>query len=70
MNFNIIRVVAIFFVIVIHSMAGLDAEAHNSVWGKVMSSFLNSFIHTGVPLFVMLSGALLLGKDEPISVFF
>lgn len=70
MNFNIIRVVAIFFVIVIHSMAGLDAEAHNSVLGRVMCSLLNSFIYAGVPLFVMLSGALLLGKDEPIPVFF
>lgn len=51
-------------------MAKLDAEAHNSVVEGVMCSLYNSLIHTGVPLFVMLSGALLLGKDERTSVFF
>ncbi len=32
--------------------------------------FLNSFAHFGVPLFIMISGALLLNKDRSFKVFF
>ncbi len=36
----------------------------------IVRTILDSVIYSGVPLFVMLSGALLLGKKEPIRDFF
>ena len=51
-------------------MALVDAARDaGDVTARVVSALMN-IIYCGVPLFVMLSGALLLGKDEPMKVFF
>lgn len=71
--FDFIRTIAILFVIAIHSCARLnEAAAFEANQFGVMhwSTALWHIIYIAVPLFVMLSGALLLGKDEPLSVFF
>ena len=69
-RYDIIRVVAIFLVVCIHSMALVDsARDAGDMTAKVVSAMMN-IIYCGVPLFVMLSGALLLGKSEPMKVFF
>lgn len=72
-NFDCIRTLAILFVICIHSMGEMEkviSSVHCGTLTKIVGALLNSVIHSGVPLFVMLSGALLLNKNEPISLFF
>ena len=70
-SYDIIRTTAIFFVVCIHSM-GLVNEAlsmESSIGWAHLTNALMGIIYSGVPLFVMLSGALLLGKEEPLKVF-
>lgn len=72
-NFDFIRTLAILFVICIHCMGEMEqviSSVHCGMPTKIVGALLNSIIHSGVPLFVMLSGALLLNKNEPISLFF
>ena len=69
LQFDYIRALAIVFVILIHSMGWInEITTLNSAY--IVRTILDSVIYSGVPLFVMLSGALLLGKKEPISDFF
>lgn len=56
-----VRVLAIYFVILVHS---LGASAKNIL------SFSPAIASTCVPLFIMLSGALLLNKKENYSIFY
>lgn len=65
-RYDIIRVVAILFVICIHSFHAI-LDGVNSVR---LNACVDVCISTAVPLFVMLSGALLLGRREAISVVF
>ena len=65
---DIIRAIAIVFVVLIHSM-GIINDSPESCGTTAIKSFY-SIIYVGVPLFVMLSGALLLGKEESLSIFF
>lgn len=68
LRLDLIRTMAIIFVVLVHSMGLLnDAPETKSI--LVIKGFY-SLIHVGVPLFVMLSGALLLGKEEPLNLFF
>ena len=67
-NYDIIRMTAIVFVILIHS-CGLLMENLEIRSVQLMQIGLTSLVNTAVPLFVMLSGALLLGKEEPLGVF-
>lgn len=68
-QFDYIRSLSIILVIFIHSMAWInEVTVINSTY--IVRVMIDSVIYTGVPLFVMLSGALLLGKEEPISLFF
>lgn len=70
-NLDIIRCIAIAFVICIHSMGKLNdnVEIPTSDINYIMYLFLSSIIYMGVPLFVMLSGALLIGKSEAPQIF-
>ena len=67
-SYDIIRFVAILIVFSIHCMAGLDAQ-RNTVSNIIVSNLFHAFQGIGVPLFVLLSGALLLGRLESPSVF-
>jgi len=70
--YDVIRSVAIIFVICIHSL-GLVNDVLSIEVGIGQAHIINALVgivYSGVPLFVMLSGALLLGKDEPIKKFF
>lgn len=71
-SYDYIRAVAIFFVICIHS-SGLLNEAcssETSIGVAHIAHALMGIIGAGVPLFVMLSGALLLGREETLQSFF
>lgn len=59
---DLIRIIAVYFVIVVHT-----SMATRGNWGSI---FLFAVSKTSVPLFIMLSGALLLGKKEHLSIFF
>ncbi len=65
------RIFSIFLVVLLHTSAGLVYQ-----WGKISpdwwwaGNLYDSFSRVSVPLFVMLSGALLLPKTEKYNVFF
>lgn len=67
-SYDVIRFVAILIVFSIHSMGGLDAQRDTSA-NILVSNLFHTFQDIGVPLFVLLSGALLLGRQEPPLVF-
>ena len=67
-SYDIIRFVAILIVFSIHCMAGLDAQ-RNTGSNIFVSNLFHAFQGIGVPLFVLLSGALLLGRQESPSDF-
>ncbi len=60
---DVIRVIAIFLVIQIHTSSFLAGYS-------AFNSLLKNFLSISVPLFVMLSGSLLLGKAESYGIFF
>lgn len=68
---DIIRVLAVFLVMLIHSAATLLDK-----WDKLPLDYwlwgngYDSLARCSVPLFVMLSGALILGKEESLKAFF
>lgn len=65
-----LRNLATVMVIAIHvaaPVAHVPQDIHSSWWWH--GNFWNSISRPGVPLFVMLSGFLLLGKDYPLVVF-
>ena len=72
-NFNLdtIRLIAMIFVICIHSMGILNENVEAPILeaNYIIHLLLSSFIYMGVPLFVMLSGALLIGKSEDPQIF-
>lgn len=68
---DIIRVLAVFLVMLIHSSATLldkwdDIPFDFWMWGNAYDSLARA----SVPLFIMLSGALILGKREDTRTFF
>ncbi|MET3726993.1 surface polysaccharide O-acyltransferase-like enzyme [Fictibacillus halophilus] len=65
---NALRALAIMAVVMIHVIASLMAVDISKTWW--LANIIDSFARWSVPVFVMVSGALLLGKDEPLSVFF
>src|SRR5258708_2299044 len=68
---DLIRIISIFLVVLLHTSASLLYQ-----WSEIpigywwAANFYDSFSRVSVPLFVMLSGALLLGKQESYSTFF
>ncbi len=64
---DFIRCVGIMLIMIIHVGAGAF-YSFSDKW--TAANLFDSFSRIGVPLFFMLSGALLIGKDEPLHVFF
>jgi surface polysaccharide O-acyltransferase-like enzyme len=63
-----LRSLAIMAVIMIHVVGNLMVVDISKTWW--FATIIESFTRWSVPVFVMVSGALLLGKEEPLSVFF
>src|SRR6185437_15153955 len=61
---DIIRIIAIYFVVVIHNFA---SETPVPAWDNVI---VRTIISTSIPLFVIISGTLLLDKKESYTLFF
>lgn len=67
---NLCRVVAIYGVVLLHSCGAFFYQYGAIPKGDWLSAnFLDSFVRCSVPLFVMLSGALLLKPDAPLVAF-
>src|SRR5690606_15327951 len=66
-GFEVIRVTACFMVIFLHVAA---IGFHDFVPGWWASNVYDSLLRSCVPLFLMLTGALLLRKEEPLHDFF
>lgn len=68
--FDYLRIIAAFAIIVLHIAAAgfVNSTPHSSEW-KVFNAF-NALTRWGVPVFVMISGALFLGKEQPIEKLF
>ena len=70
-RYDLIRGIAIIFIIFIHSMGVLSGAAEGgSARLRLECAGIKSIVDTGVHLFILLSGALLLGKEEPVGVFY
>ena len=70
---DILRSVSIFAVILIHVVSIMDAQKNFETyyWSTWILSILNESLFWCVPVFFMLSGALLLAKsDEPMHTFY
>lgn len=72
LHLDILRAIAILEVVMLHTAAPIlyrYAEIKHGFWG--IGNFVDSSVRSCVPLFVMLSGALVLNpdKDESIGVF-
>ena len=67
---DLIRVVAVFQIVLVHLsyVIFFKEDVLSANWRA--ANFYDSFSRMGVPLFFMVSGFLLLGKNEPISDFF
>lgn len=66
-----VRVLAVFFVLVIHLSAGVVMKWHATpTFNWWAANFYDSLSRASVVLFVLLSGSLLLGKNEPTTMFF
>jgi surface polysaccharide O-acyltransferase-like enzyme len=69
-SFDLMRVIAGFAVVLLHCAAPLLVHHHLAEGGWWAGNLYDSSVRWCVPLFVMLSGALLLGKDESVGRFF
>jgi surface polysaccharide O-acyltransferase-like enzyme len=66
-----LKVLAISMVLVLHVAASVRDQMHQMAhlnW--LIAALMDALARAGVPLFVMISGALLLGKEETIPVFY
>ncbi|MDO5089662.1 MAG: acyltransferase family protein [Leptotrichiaceae bacterium] len=70
-NLDILKSIAVIGVILIHIVAGeLSMYGKISMRDWMLSNIINSVSRICVPVFVMVSGYLLLRKDEPVGMFF
>ena len=67
---NRVRVFAIMMIVLLHVSAPVRDQWHAMATANwFVSAILDSFGRAGVPLFVMISGALLLPKKEDWGIF-
>lgn len=66
---DLTKSLAIFMVIIIHSISSLFYKYSSSPFSKnfILSNFINSFCRVTVPLFILLSGVLALQNTKPIE---
>lgn len=66
--YDLVRALAIVLIVLIHS-SGCLSDA-SSLPLRLEDALLQSLVAPGVSLFLIISGVLLLGRDEPVGVFF
>jgi surface polysaccharide O-acyltransferase-like enzyme len=68
--FDLLRTVAIFFVVIIHCTAAHFETLSPESRSWLVANLFESISRWAVPVFIMISGALLLGKKRDLSTFF
>ncbi len=66
-SFDIMRIVAICAVVMIHISADVVKDFPNDSFDFVCGNFLNSLSQFAVPIFFMISGALMLNEDKKLT---
>lgn len=67
---DITRIIAIFLVVFAHTIGTNNWTPVVTQSDKILNAFYASLLELNVPLFLMISGALLLHKQEPYTAFF
>ncbi len=66
--FDVLRIIAIFCVITIHTIGGFVSGPYSvNSMEFILGNIFVSFARIGVPIFVMLSGALMLNEEKQVS---
>ncbi len=69
---ELLRIIAIIFVLMVHTdmNAGFYQDPSSSVFTMLISLFVSTICNSAVPLFLMISGVTLLGREESIKDLF
>lgn len=67
-SFDFIRILATFMVIMIHTSGTFISSQNSGVFAFTVANFLDSLSQIAVPLFLMLSGALMLNEDKEVTI--
>lgn len=67
---DFVKFIAIFMMIAVHCTDNVTPAERSEPWYNIWGSFYGSFMRPAIPLFVMVTGALLLPVKENISVFY
>lgn len=66
-SFDVMRIVAVLSVVLIHAADGFLDPAVNGTAGFLAANFFDSISRLAVPIFLMISGALMLDEDKVIT---
>ena len=67
---DFVKFIAIFMMIAVHCTDNVTPAERSEPWYNLWGSFYGSFMRPAIPLFVMVTGALLLPVKENISAFY
>lgn len=67
---DFVKFIAIFMMIAVHCTDNVTPTERSEAWYNLWGSFYGSFMRPAIPLFVMVTGALLLPVKENISTFY
>lgn len=66
---DLVKFIAIFMMIAVHCTDNVTPAERSEPWYNLWGSFYGSFMRPAIPLFVMVTGALLLPVRENLSTF-
>ena len=66
-SFDLIRIIAVLAVVFIHSSGGLTAGYSPSSFTFIIENLIDSIARLGVPLFIMITGALMLKENKIVD---
>ena len=67
---DFVKFIAISMMIAVHCTDNVTPTERSEAWYNLWGSFYGSFMRPAIPLFVMVTGALLLPVKENISTFY
>lgn len=67
---NLVKFVAIFMMIAVHCTDNVTPAERSEPWYNLWGSFYGSFMRPAIPLFVMVTGALLLPVKQNMAFFY
>ena len=67
---DLVKFVAIFMMIAVHCTDNVTPAERSEPWYNLWGSFYGSFMRSAIPLFVMVTGALLLPVKQNMAFFY